>query len=74
MEAGKNSVIYMGLVPGPNKAENICGKTNVTGTMQRVSTVYVCASYPISQLYVPVDHKLACCCLLHTFTWKSGKN
>jgi hypothetical protein len=36
MEAGKNSVIYMGLVPGPNKADNICGKT---GTMQRVSTV-----------------------------------
>jgi hypothetical protein len=40
MEAGKNSVIYMGLVPGPNKADNICGKTTVTGTMQRGSTVY----------------------------------
>jgi hypothetical protein len=34
MDAGKNSVIYMGLVLGPNKADNICGKTKVTGTMQ----------------------------------------
>jgi hypothetical protein len=41
MEAGKNSVIYMGLVPGPNKADDICGKTKVTGTMQQGSTVYV---------------------------------
>ena len=40
MEAGKNSVIYMGLVPRPNKADNICEKTKVTGTMQRGSTVY----------------------------------
>jgi hypothetical protein len=40
MEAGKNSVIYMGLVPGPNKADDICGKTLVPGTMQRGSTVY----------------------------------
>ena len=35
---GKN-VIFMGLVPGPNMAVNICGKTKVTGTMQRGSTV-----------------------------------
>jgi hypothetical protein len=42
MEAGKNSVIYTGLVPGPNKADIICGKTKVTGTMQRGSTVYIC--------------------------------
>jgi hypothetical protein len=34
MEEGKKSVIYMGLVPGPNKADNICGKTKVTGIMQ----------------------------------------
>jgi hypothetical protein len=40
MEAGKNSVIYMGLGPGPNKADNICGKTKVTRTMQRDSTVH----------------------------------
>ena len=36
----KNSVIYMGLVPRPNKADNICAKTKVTGMMQRDSTVY----------------------------------
>jgi hypothetical protein len=41
MEAGKNSVIYMGLVPGPNKADNTCRKTKVTGMMQRGSTIYV---------------------------------
>jgi hypothetical protein len=29
------------LVPGPNKADNICGKTMVTGTMQRGSTVLI---------------------------------
>jgi hypothetical protein len=39
MEAGKNSVIYMGLIPGPNKADDLCGKTTVTGTMHRGSTV-----------------------------------
>jgi hypothetical protein len=33
MEAGRNSVIYMGLIPGPNKTDEICGKTMVTGTM-----------------------------------------
>jgi hypothetical protein len=38
---GKNSVIYMGLVPGLNKADNICGKTKVTGMMQLGSTVFV---------------------------------
>jgi hypothetical protein len=41
MEVGKNSVIYMGLVPGPNEADNICGEMKVTGTMQRGATVYV---------------------------------
>jgi hypothetical protein len=41
MEAGKNGVIYMGLVPGPNKADSICRKTKVTGTMQRGSAVYI---------------------------------
>jgi hypothetical protein len=39
MEAEKNSAICMGLVPGPNKADDICGKTTVMGTMQRGSTV-----------------------------------
>jgi hypothetical protein len=37
---GKNTVICMGLFPGPNKADDICGKTTVTGKMQRGSTVY----------------------------------
>jgi hypothetical protein len=40
MEVGKNNVVYMGLVPGPNKADNICGKTKVTGKMQWGSTVH----------------------------------
>jgi hypothetical protein len=40
MEAGKNSVIYMGLISGPNKADNTCGPTMVTGTMDRGFTVY----------------------------------
>jgi hypothetical protein len=39
MESGKSSVIYMWLVPGPNKADNMCGKTKVTGAMQRGSTL-----------------------------------
>ena len=41
MEAGKNSVIYMGLISGPNKADDTCGPTTVTGTMDRGFTVYV---------------------------------
>jgi hypothetical protein len=32
MEAGKNSVTYMGLISGPNKADDTCGATTVTGT------------------------------------------
>jgi hypothetical protein len=36
-EAGKNSVIYMGLISGSNKADYTCGKT--TGTMEQGSTV-----------------------------------
>jgi hypothetical protein len=39
MEAGKNIVMYMGLIPGPKKTDEICGKTMVTGTMHRGSTV-----------------------------------
>jgi hypothetical protein len=39
MEAGKNSVIYMGLISGPNKADDTCGPTTVTGTMDRGFTV-----------------------------------
>jgi hypothetical protein len=44
MEVGKNSVIYMGLISGPNKAEDTCGKTTVTRTMDRGSTVL----YPLT--------------------------
>jgi hypothetical protein len=40
MEAGENSVIYMGLISGPNKADDTCGPTTVTGTMDRGFTVY----------------------------------
>ena len=63
MEAGKNSVIYMGLVPGPNKADNICGKTNVTGIMQRGSTVlyFITHIIVISKVRCPW---LTCDCLL----------
>jgi hypothetical protein len=39
MEAGKNSVIYVGLISGPNKADDTCGKMTVTGTMEQGSTV-----------------------------------
>jgi hypothetical protein len=39
MEAGENSVIYMGLISGPNKADDTCGRTTVTGTMDRGFTV-----------------------------------
>jgi hypothetical protein len=44
MEAGKNSVIYMGLISGPNKADDTCGQTAVTGTMDRGFTVYIMES------------------------------
>jgi hypothetical protein len=40
MEAEKNSVIYMGLISGPNTADDTCGKTTETGTMGRGFTVY----------------------------------
>jgi hypothetical protein len=36
MEVEKNSVIYMGLISGPNKADDTCGKM-----MERGSTVYI---------------------------------
>jgi hypothetical protein len=39
MEAGKNSVIYMGLISVPNKADDTYGRTTVTGTMDRGFTV-----------------------------------
>jgi hypothetical protein len=54
MEAEKNSVIYMWLISGPNKADDTSGKTTVTGTMDRGFTVYtfLYCSYHV----VPSDH------------------
>jgi hypothetical protein len=53
-EAGKNSVIYMGLISGPIKADDTCGKTTVTGTMDRGFTVYggVLHTYLITVLVI----------------------
>ena len=61
MEAGKNSVIHMGLVPGPHKADNICVKMKVMGTMQWGSTVHVLhwkqiPSFVIA-ISVPINHR-----------------
>jgi hypothetical protein len=52
MEVGKNSVIYMGPLPGPNTANDICGKTTVTGTMQQGSTVLVVVYGATAQYWV----------------------
>jgi hypothetical protein len=50
MQAGKNSVIYMGLISGPNKADDTCGRTTVTGTMDIGFTVFdLRQSHPIAQ-------------------------
>jgi hypothetical protein len=59
METGKNSVIYMGLISGPNKADDTCGPTTVTGTMGRGFTVFhiqfagMFTIYLHTKLYVP---------------------
>jgi hypothetical protein len=45
MEAGKNSVIFMGLISGPNKADDTFWKMTVTGTMDRGFTVYKTCFY-----------------------------
>jgi hypothetical protein len=42
---GKNSVIYMGLISGPNKADDTCVPTTVTGTMDRGFTVLYFLSF-----------------------------
>jgi hypothetical protein len=47
MEAEKNSVICMRLLPGPNKTDEMCGKTMLTGTMHRGSTVLAAFSFVI---------------------------
>jgi hypothetical protein len=48
MEAGKNSVIYMGLISGPNKADDTCGRMTVTGTMDRGFTVQLQLNHKMS--------------------------
>jgi hypothetical protein len=30
---GKSSAIYMGLIPGPSKTDEICGKMKIMGMM-----------------------------------------
>jgi hypothetical protein len=50
MEAGENSVIYMGLISGPNKADDTCGPTTVTGTMDRGFTVLCTYCYAVGIL------------------------
>ena len=40
MDAGINNVIYMELNSGPKIANSTCGKTIITGTIDRGSTVY----------------------------------
>jgi hypothetical protein len=49
MEAGKNSVIYMGLISGPNTADDTCGRTTVTGTMDRAFTVHIIITNSMEQ-------------------------
>jgi hypothetical protein len=42
MDAEINNVIYMELYSGPKVAHGKYGKTNVAGSIDRDSTVYVC--------------------------------
>jgi len=41
MDAGINNVIYMELHSGPKMVNGTCGKTIITGTIGRGSTVWV---------------------------------
>jgi hypothetical protein len=59
MEVGKNSVIYMGLISGPNKADDTCGRTTVTGTMDRGFTVLI--AFPWQQWLRECASMLQCC-------------
>jgi hypothetical protein len=55
MEAGKNSVIYMRLISGPNKADDTCGATTVMGTMDRGFTVLYIALIYIGVLQLKLE-------------------
>jgi hypothetical protein len=61
MEAGKNSVIYMGLISGPNKEDDTCGRTTVTGTMDRGFTVFHSTACKLQKycgfLYENTEHR-----------------
>jgi hypothetical protein len=67
MEAGKNSVIYMGLISGPNKADDTCGRTTVTGTMDRGFTVFAVSGRVCNTCDIPISchHSEHC-------AWKVG--
>jgi hypothetical protein len=53
MDAGINNIIYMELYSGPKMANGTCGKTIVTGTIDRGSTVYQLVSpYHSEQLTI----------------------
>jgi hypothetical protein len=67
MEAGKNSVIYKGLISGPNKADDTCGQTTVTGTMDRGFTVlHNSQLYSLQPEWLKVKIKLSLCLIQHT--------
>jgi hypothetical protein len=61
MEVGKNSVIYVRLIPGPNKTGEICGKMMVTGTMHRGSTVSDILSVCVCILALVIWHAKCMC-------------
>jgi hypothetical protein len=66
MEAGKNSVIYMGLISGPNKSDDTCGPTTITGKMDRGFTVL----YLELNISVQLPYKLFCKFHKEETTWE----
>jgi hypothetical protein len=63
MDAGINNVIYMELYSGPKMANGTCGKTIVTGTIDRGSTVY-----RKRERYITFSKSLNHCCLVECYT------
>jgi hypothetical protein len=51
MDAGINNVIYMELYSGPKMANDECGKTIDTGTIDRGSTVFVNTQHKSANRY-----------------------
>jgi hypothetical protein len=63
MDVGINNVIYMELYSGPKMANGTCGKTIVTGTIDRGSTVLQMKhkeleTSPILQTFMNVQHTI----------------